>query len=367
MKKILAIIGTRPEAIKMAPVIRALKARGGCNVMTCLTGQHRDLASGILDLFDITPEYNLDVMELDQTLPHVTAKLILKIDELVQAKQPRWVIAQGDTSSVMAAALVAYYNKIKFGHVEAGLRTNDLYSPYPEEGNRRVADLLATKAWAPTQAAYNNLVKDGMAPERISLTGNTVIDALLYISERCPIPKKLAYLQDKKYALVTVHRRESFGKPLLDICDAIVELSKQHPDIGFVYPVHPNPNVQSVVQEQLKGFKNIHLLEPQSYADFVWLMKHSLFIMTDSGGLQEEAPSLKIPVLVLRDKTERMEGVKAGFSILAGREKDNIVRLTSSLISNIEAHTKTCAGQNPYGDGRASDRIAGDILDASNN
>lgn len=365
MKKVLNIIGTRPEAIKMAPIIRELRNwPEEVQSVTCLTGQHTTLLSGMLDNFDIVPQYNIHVVEGKQLLSKTFAKLITNIDEIIHLEKPDWIVAQGDTMSVVAASMLAYYNKVKFGHVEAGLRTGDLYSPYPEEGNRLIADLFAKKLWAPTIKAADNLFKEGYGEDRVNVTGNTVIDALLYTSSRVTAPQNLEPFKDKKNILVTVHRRESFGENLLEICSAIRELSVNYSDVEFIYPVHPNPNVHDVVHVELKGYRNIHLIPPLGYTDFIWLLKHSYCVLTDSGGVQEEAPSLNIPVIVLRDKTERPEGIEAGVSILAGRQKDNIIRHVSNLITDRHLYQKMAMGANPYGDGKAALRIVEDIINA---
>lgn len=349
----------------MAPIIRELgNWSDEVKSVTCLTGQHTTLLSGMLDVFDIVPQYNIHLMEEKQTLPKIFAKLITKIEEVVDYEKPDWIIAQGDTTSVVVAAMLAYYNKIKFGHVEAGLRTGDLYSPYPEEGNRLIADVCAERLWVPTSQAADNLFKEGYSKDRVHVTGNTVIDALLYTSARVTAPRKLEMFQDKKYVLITVHRRESFGESLLKICSAIRELGNAYPDIDFIYPVHPNPNVHDVVHVELEGYKNIHLIPPLGYTDFIWLLKHSYCVLTDSGGIQEEAPSLNIPVIVLRDKTERPEGVTAGVSLLAGRRKEDIIHHVSTLLTDRHAYQKMAMGANPYGDGKAALRIVEDIINA---
>lgn len=363
MKKVLSIIGTRPEAIKMAPVIRELEKHVDQVIsVACLTGQHTSLLAGMLDNFDVSPDYSLSLGDECQTLPKIFSSLVSKINEVIEKESPDWLIAQGDTTSVVAGAITAYYNKIKFGHIEAGLRTYDLYSPYPEEGNRLIADSCAEKLWAPTASARENLLKEGYLESRIHMTGNTVIDALLYTSERVQTPPELKEFKSRKFILVTVHRRESFGENLLEICDALKELSAIYPDISIVYPVHPNPNVHDVVYAQLSGYKNIYLLPPLAYADFIWMMKHCFLVLTDSGGIQEEAPSLRIPVVVLRDKTERPEGVESGVALLAGRKRADIVRNVSILLTDEGRYKKMASGVNPYGDGRAAIRIVEDII-----
>ncbi len=365
MKKVLTIIGTRPEAIKMAPVIRELKRRSDdVRSVVCVTGQHTSLLAGILENFDISSDYTLVLDDASQTLPKIFANLFTNLNDVIQKEKPDWLIAQGDTTSVVAGSMAAYYNKIKFGHIEAGLRTYDLYSPYPEEGNRLMADVCAEKLWAPTSVAKENLLNEGYAESRINITGNTVIDALLYTAARVQTPAALKKFEGRKIILVTVHRRESFGDTLLDICDALKEISKKHPDFTIVYPVHPNPNVHDIVHAQLSGINNIELISPLGYVDFIWIMKTSFLILTDSGGIQEEAPSLGIPVLILREKTERPEGVKAGVAILVGRKKEEIVSYVSNLIANESVYKDMSSGVNPYGDGKAAHKIVEDIINA---
>lgn len=349
----------------MAPVIRELKRRSDeVKSVVCVTGQHTSLLSGMLENFDAYPDYTLALDEENKTLPRIFANLFTNLNDVLQKEKPDWLIAQGDTTSVVAGSIAAYYNKIKFGHVEAGLRTYDLYSPYPEEGNRLMADVCAEKLWAPTLMAKENLLKEGYSDSRINITGNTVIDALLYTANRVQTPKALEKFEGRKIILVTVHRRESFGDSLIDICDALKEISKKYSDITIVYPVHPNPNVHDIVYAQLSGINNIELIPPLGYVDFIWMMKQSFLILTDSGGIQEEAPSLGIPVLVLREKTERPEGVIAEVAILAGRKKENIVFQVSNLIANESAYKNMVSNLSPYGDGKAAQRIVEDIIHA---
>ena len=320
-----------------------------------------------LGAFHIKADLELDLMSSNQGLSEITARLLEGIDRVVQEVQPAWILAQGDTTTVMAGALVAYYRKSKFGHVEAGLRTNNLYSPFPEELNRRVADLVATRHFCPTDDAARNLEREGIAKERIQITGNTVVDALLEVAGRPYDWTKgpLARVpRDRRLIVVTAHRRESFGEPLHEVCLALGTLARQFAGekVHIVFPVHLNPNVRQPVHELLGGEPNIQLLEPLEYPAMVHLMKHASLILTDSGGIQEEAPSLKVPVLVMRDTTERPEGVQAGAVRLVGTNASTIVAEASSLLRNEKARLAMCSGANPYGDGKAAQRIVHELL-----
>ena len=366
--KILAIIGTRPEAIKMAPVISELKKLPNhFSSIVCVTGQHRQMLDQALELFNITPDYDFDLMRTDQTLAKLTANLFLYLDDVLNKENPNWVLAQGDTTTVLVSSLCAFYHKIPFGHVEAGLRTGDLHKPFPEEANRRIADSLATLFFAPTERARENLISEGLIQENIHVTGNTVIDALLDIVSR-PYDWKVGPLadipHDKRIIFITAHRRESFGKPFEELCAAIRELAIEFHDKGviFAYPVHLNPNVQAPVRAILSGIDNIYLLPPLDYLASVQLMKNSTLILTDSGGIQEEAPSLRVPVLVMRDVTERPEGVEAGVVRLVGTHKDRIIRETRRLLKDARAYNAMRTGINPYGDGRAAERIVSCLM-----
>lgn len=368
MKSILCIVGTRPEAIKMAPVIQALKKRPEqCRVLICATGQHREMLTQALTLFQLCPDYNLAVMTPNQNLASLTSRLLDGLEQVFDACKPHWVIAQGDTTTVLAAALAAYYRRISFGHVEAGLRTGDLFRPFPEEFNRRVADLVAARLWAPTPAAREALLREGVAPQRIVVTGNTVVDALRSVAAMPYDWSKgqLAKLMHiERLVLVTAHRRENFGPAMTAICNAVRSLAEAFSEDGvhFAYPVHPNPNVQQVVQESLTGIANVHLLPPLDYLAFVHLLKRAEIALTDSGGIQEEAPSLGVPVLVMRDKTERPEGVAAGCVRLVGTTEEGIVKAASAILRDHRARAAMRCAQNPYGDGKAGERIAENLL-----
>lgn len=353
----------------MAPVVRELQRRDDIKTTVVSTGQHREMLQPVFDDFQISPNIELDIMRPNQTLGSLTGRLFQEIDNALTSANPDWVLVQGDTTSVKVGALCAFYRGIKVGHVEAGLRSNDIYAPFPEELNRRVAGLVASKHFAPTEGAKFNLIKEHVKEDSIHVTGNTGIDALLQmarlVSQRPPVLRKEinAFLkQYPKYVLITGHRRENFGGGFENICKAIKCLSLKWPEIGFLYPVHLNPNVQEPVNRIISGQSNILLCEPQDYRKFVYLMSHSHIILSDSGGIQEEAPSLGKPILVMREKTERPEGVEAGCAELVGTSLDKIVRRVSSLLrDNGEYHNFTLA-KNPYGDGKASEKIVNELF-----
>jgi len=365
---VLSLIGTRPEAIKMAPVVKELeKHPERIRSVVCLTGQHREMAAPILSLFGIRPDYDLDVMQPNQSLSDLTARTLTRLDPIIEEVAPNWILAQGDTTTVLVAALASYYHRIRFGHVEAGLRTGDRYQPFPEEMNRHLADVLADRLFAPTERSRQALLREGIAEENILLVGNTVIDALLTtvalpydwsIGPLAHIPKH------KRLVLVTAHRRESFGEPLRNICLAIRELADkfQHLDVHFIYPVHLNPNVQIPVKEILTNVTGVSLIEPLDYLTLVHLMKQTELILTDSGGIQEEAPSLGVPVLVMRETTERPEGVEMGIARLVGTSKSRIIAETERLLMDRQALAAMVTRNNPYGDGKAAGRIVSALL-----
>ncbi len=368
MLKILSVVGTRPEAIKMAPVIKEL-ARHGDRVrsIVCVSGQHRQMLDQVLELFAIEPHYDLDVMKEDQGLSQLTASLFAGLDAVAEESKPDWILAQGDTTTVLVAALTAFYHRVAFGHVEAGLRTGNRHRPFPEEMNRRIADISAGFLFAPTERNRQALLREGCRDEDIVVTGNTVIDALLTVASRsydwsagplASIPR------DKQLVTITAHRRESFGASLREICLAIRALAIEFARLGvhFVYPVHLNPNVGQPVSEILAGLANVSLIEPLDYLAMVHLMKHSTLIMTDSGGIQEEAPSLNVPVLVMRDTTERPEGVEANVVKLVGTRMASIVGEGRRLLCDPAARAAMVTGRNPYGDGRSASRIVAAIL-----
>jgi UDP-N-acetylglucosamine 2-epimerase len=369
MKTILLLIGTRPEAIKLAPVIKVLKERDKeFNCLVCSTGQHHEMLTQALSDFSIKPDYNLELMQKGQTLASLSSKLFDSVDSLINKTKPDWVLVQGDTTTAMVGSLCAFYREIKVGHVEAGLRSFDISKPFPEEANRRVISVVANKHFVPTKKSYDNLIREHVNPHDIIISGNTVIDALLWminILKKSPpnLPNKVEDIINKKQliVLITGHRRESFGDGFLNICNAIKELAINYKDCQFIYPVHLNPNVQKPVNEILEGTKNVTLLPPLDYKSFVWLMDKSDLILSDSGGIQEEAPSLGKMVLVMRDNTERPEGVEAGVSLLIGTEKENIINHVSNQIELLQSQKNTNIKTNPYGDGDAAEIIVDNL------
>jgi len=371
MATVFNVIGTRPEAIKMAPVIAELrKYPNEIRCVVCATGQHRQMLDQVLELFAIRPDYDLDVMQPDQSLSRLTAALLTALDEVVEKVRPDWILAQGDTTTVAVASLVAFYRGVRFGHVEAGLRTNDRRRPFPEEINRRIADLLSDLYFAPTRQARDTLLREGVPEASIRVTGNTVIDALLDVASReydFSVGPLAGLPLNKRIVLITAHRRESFGQPFRDLCQAIRELALgfEGDGVHFVYPVHLNPNVRRPVGDILSNLANLSLLEPLDYLSLVQLMKRSTLILTDSGGIQEEAPSLGVPVLVMRDTTERPEGVEAGVVRLVGTSRQRIVEEAQLLLRDPTARRAMATKANPYGDGSAAARIVAALLETS--
>ena len=360
--KILIIFGTRPEAIKMAPLV--LRLRQSLEVKVCVTGQHRQMLDQVLGLFQIVPDYDLNLMKPNQNLANLTAEVLNGVTQILQKRKFDWVLVQGDTTSTMAGAMAAFYQKVRVGHVEAGLRTYNLNSPFPEELNRQVTSKMAQLHFAPTAESKQNLLKEGFSENNISITGNTVIDALLWVLEHST-PLDLALpidLQQSRMILVTGHRRENFGEGFQQICEALQTIAQQQPDVQIVYPVHLNPNVLEPVNRILSNLQNIHLLEPLEYPQFVHLMNQSALILTDSGGVQEEAPSLGKPVLVMRDTTERPEAVQAGTVKLVGANQRTIVDETIRLLNDSEAYRKMAFAHNPYGDGTACNKIMDTLM-----
>ncbi|MGE4315992.1 non-hydrolyzing UDP-N-acetylglucosamine 2-epimerase [Acinetobacter sp.] len=367
MKKVLLVFGTRPEAIKMAPLALQLKENNeSFETKVCVTGQHRQMLDQVLELFNLTPDFDLNLMKPGQTLSDVTSGVLKGLEAVFEEWLPDVVLVHGDTATTFAASLAAYYHKVKIGHVEAGLRTGDIYSPWPEEANRKLTGALANYHFAPTQSSYNNLIKENINPENITITGNTVIDALLKVKEKVETDHKIiadfkaqfSFLDEsKKLILVTGHRRENFGQGFLNICQALANIAQKYSDVQIVYPVHLNPNVQKPVNELLSGISNIHLIAPQDYLPFVYLMNRSYLILTDSGGIQEEAPSLGKPVLVMRDTTERPEAVEAGTVKLVGTDADLIEKSVTDLLVNTELYQQMAEAHNPYGDGTACQQI----------
>jgi UDP-N-acetylglucosamine 2-epimerase (non-hydrolysing) len=359
----LIVFGTRPEAIKLAPLIHQYRQHvENFEPIVCNTGQHRELVDQIIDYFELEPHENLAVMQPNQSLTSLTSELLTRLDQVVDKYQPDCIVAQGDTTSVMTASMLAFYRRIPFVHVEAGLRTNDIYSPWPEEFNRRVSGLVANVHCAPTGRAVCALLNEGIDRSKIFLTGNTVIDALMWSVEQerendAQWREKYRYLGRHRVVVITAHRRESFGEGFSNICRAILQLAEKFPDVQFVYPVHLNPNVQQPVRQLLGDCANIHLLPPASYPEFIWLMDRCDMLLTDSGGVQEEAPSLRKPTLVLRQTTEREEAVEAGAVQLVGTDVSVIVGAASRLLTDSNAYRKMQVERSPFGDGLASKRI----------
>ena len=368
-KKILIVFGTRPEAIKMLPLVRTLRADPDFDVRICVTAQHRQMLDQVLDLFEVKPDYDLDIMTTAQGLTGITTAVLTRLAPVLAQTAPDWVLVHGDTTTTMAASLAAFYRKVAIGHVEAGLRSGNMLQPWPEEMNRRVTDVVAAAFFAPTEGARQNLVRENVPAARIHVTGNTVVDALHDVVGMIATRPGLAAELDARFSfldpgrpilLVTGHRRENFGAPFLSLCEAIAELVRAHP-IQVVYPVHLNPNVQEPVRAVLGGVDHVHLIEPLDYLPFVHLMQKSHVILTDSGGIQEEAPSLGKPVFVMRNVTERPEAVEAGTVRLVGTDRDRIFGAVSEVLTDAAAYDRMSRAHNPYGDGNASARIA-DIL-----
>ena len=359
--RILTVVGTRPEAIKMAPVVAVLRGRAWADVTLMSTGQHRELLDQVLDAFALVPDVRLDVMQPNQSLPELTARLIVAIDAYLRESPHDAVLAQGDTTTVLAAGLVAFYHRIPFGHVEAGMRTGDMLRPFPEEMNRVLASRLARWHFAATESCQQNLLREGIGARQIFVTGNTVIDALHDAVRRIG-PAAPAKGSGERMVLVTMHRRESFGDPMREAIRAIRTLADAREDVRFLFPVHPNPNVRALIQEGPGTHARITLTDPLGYLDFVRAMRDSSLILTDSGGVQEEAPALAKPVLVLREETERPEAVEQGVARLVGTDCDAIVAQVNELLDDPTAYARMAIGRSPYGDGQASMRIA-DVLE----
>jgi UDP-N-acetylglucosamine 2-epimerase (non-hydrolysing) len=364
-KKILVVFGTRPEAIKLAPVIHELRRRSdrfACQL--CVTAQHRQMLDQVMDLFELKADFDLDIMGANQTLAQITIRALQGLDRVITKTSPDVLLVQGDTTTSFCGALAAFYHQVRVGHVEAGLRTGNKRAPFPEEVNRRLVTQVTDYHFAPTEHAQKALLAEGVPADLVFLTGNTVIDALLWVRERVrqsppSLPADLLQALDgRKVVLVTGHRRESFGQGFENICEAIREIADTHPEVAFVYPVHLNPNVQEPVNRILRGHERIHLIEPLPYASFVWLMNCATVVLTDSGGVQEEAPSLGKPVLVMRETTERPEGVAAGNARLVGVRRESIVGELHKLLSSPAECVAMSAAKNPYGDGLAAMRIA---------
>ncbi|KHK54542.1 UDP-N-acetylglucosamine 2-epimerase [Burkholderia sp. A9] len=374
--KILTVFGTRPEAIKMAPLVHALRGKPGVECRVCVTAQHRQMLDQVLELFEITPDYDLNLMKAGQTLQSITCDIVSEITPVLESFRPDYVLVHGDTTTTFASALAAFYLKIKVGHIEAGLRSGDMYSPWPEEGNRKLTGQLADIHFAPTDASRENLLAERVHDEDIIVTGNTVIDALLTVTQRLDRDVMLQrQMRDafpmlragRRMVLVTAHRRENFGDGIRNICRAIRQLAAQYSDVDFVYPIHLNPQVKLPAEEILADIANVHLLNPQEYLPFVYLMSRSTIILTDSGGIQEEAPSLGKPVLVMRDTTERPEAVAAGTVRLVGADSHRIVAACRELLDDPVRYEEMARAHNPYGDGRACERIVKQLAGGNDN
>jgi len=364
--RLLLVFGTRPEAIKMAPVVQALAARPGeAEHVVCVTAQHREMLDQVLAWFAIEPDVDLNLMRPDQTLPDLTARALTGITKVIEDVQPDVVLAQGDTTTVMATALAAFYQRVPFGHVEAGLRTHDLYNPFPEEVNRHLASVLATYHFAPTRTAVDALLAEGIDASQIHQTGNTVIDALQWtVAQPHRLDLDLPLDGPERLILITAHRRESFGQEFENICHALRQLAERNPGVRLIYPVHLNPNVQEPVYRILSGVERVHLIDPLPYPDFAHLMNRSTLIVSDSGGLQEEAPALGKPVLVMRQTTERPEAIEAGTARLVGTDTQRIVTEAERLLDDPDAYAQMANAVSPFGDGHAAERIVNILLKA---
>lgn len=374
-KKIILVFGTRPEAIKMAPIIHLLKTEPDqFELKVCLTSQHRQMLDQVLNIFQINADIDLNLMKVNQNLSNLTSLILTEMGDVFVKYKPDIALVHGDTTTTLATSIAAFYNSIPIGHVEAGLRSNDLLAPYPEEFNRQITGKIAKLHFAPTELSKKNLLSEGVHESLISVTGNTVIDALYWVLKRIEKDKNLQKnldnslnsnlsfdFKNKDFVLMTAHRRENFGNGFLEICTAVKELAKKYVDINFVYPVHLNPNVSKPVYEILRGFDNIHLIKPLEYESFVYLLKYSYLVLTDSGGIQEEAPSLGKPVLVMRETTERPEAVNVGTVTMVGSNYKRIINAVSRLLDDKKYYLRMSRAHNPYGDGLAASRIV-DVL-----
>jgi UDP-N-acetylglucosamine 2-epimerase (non-hydrolysing) len=376
MKKVLIVFGTRPEAIKMAPLVKAFKSEVLLQTRICITAQHREMLDQVLETFNIKPDYDLNLMKANQDLYDITSRVLMGMREVLNDYAPDIVLVHGDTTTTFATALSAFYQKIKVGHVEAGLRTGNIYNPWPEEANRKLASQITTFHFAPTLTSKDNLLKENVDSEKIIVTGNTVIDALFHILEKITTTPLIEHeitneiklsgfanfpINQRRMILVTGHRRENFGEGFINICNALKEIAILNPDIDIVYPVHLNPNIQAPVNKILSNIKNVYLIAPLRYESFVYLMNKSYFIITDSGGIQEEAPSLGKPVLVMRETSERPEAVDAGTVTLVGTDPKKIIQHAQLLLDNTAVYQRMAEAHNPYGDGKACNRIVSHI------
>jgi UDP-N-acetylglucosamine 2-epimerase (non-hydrolysing) len=372
MKNVVVIVGTRPEAIKMGPVILALRAKKEICVTVCSTGQHRDMVANSLGIFNLTIDVDLDCMVSGKGLSYLTSRILCEVGDLIDRTQPDLILVHGDTATTLGASLAAFFNKVKIAHVEAGLRTGNLYSPWPEEANRVLVSRIASVHFAPTEIARENLLREGIIESNIIYTGNTVIDALQYVKSliecdsdlRVQLRSDFLNLNfDRSIVLITTHRRDNFGNGLNSIIQAVQELASQNPAVQFVLPTHPNPQVKLPIEKALSNIHNIYLIKPQEYLSFVYLMMHASLILTDSGGIQEEAPSLGLPVVLMRDTTERPEAIDAGLVLMVGTDKSKIVERVNYLLRETVRVSALKNFQNPYGDGRAAEIIASWVVD----
>lgn len=365
MSKILILIGTRPEAIKMSPLINILRNEGNHEVVLCVTGQHKELLYQALDVFGVKPDYDLEIMQVNQTLANITELVLHKIDAMIKEIEPNLILVHGDTTSAFAGALAGFYNQVKIGHVEAGLRTHDIHLPFPEEFNRQAIDMLCDYYFAPTEYSRQNLLAEDRDAEHIYITGNTGIDALAYTVKDDYTHEELEWVADSDLILLTAHRRENFYEPMAEMFSAVVDIVDEFPNVKVILPVHKNPIVRKAAQEFLTSDR-IHVIEPLDVFDFHNFMARSKLILTDSGGIQEEAPSLNKPVLVMRDSTERQEGVASGTLKLVGTSRPNIVAAARELLTNEGMYAKMASSKNPYGDGKASERVAAILTEILN-
>ena len=363
MIKVLSIFGTRPEAIKMAPLVKELEKRNEIKSIVCVTAQHREMLDQVLEVFDIKPDYDLNIMKKGQTLSEITSRVLLGLEEIIQKEKPNIILVHGDTTTTFAGALAAFYNGVDIGHVEAGLRTWNKYSPFPEEMNRQMVDRMTDMFFAPTEVSKTNLLNEGIEDNKIYITGNTAIDAMKYTVKEDYNNEVFDWLGDSKFILLTAHRRENLGEPMRNIFKAVRRIVLNNEDVKVIYPIHMNPIVRKIAKEILEGIDRIKLIEPLEVFDFHNFINRSYLILTDSGGIQEEAPSLGKPVLVLRNTTERPEGIEAGTLKLVSTNEETIYKETINLLNNKEEYNKMSKASNPYGDGNASKYIVDAIID----
>lgn len=363
MIKVMTIFGTRPEAIKMAPLVKELESRKEIECIVCVTAQHREMLDQVLNIFDIKPKYDLNIMKTGQTLTEITSRVLTGLDEVIKKEQPNIILVHGDTTTTFAGALAAFYNQVDIGHVEAGLRTWDKYSPFPEEANRQMVDRITDMFFAPTEVSKGNLLKEDVNEDKIYITGNTAIDAMKYTVSENYNNELFDWIGEDKFILLTAHRRENLGEPMYNIFSAIKRIVLENKDVKVIYPIHMNPRIRAIADEVIGDIDRIKIIEPLEVVDFHNFINRSYLILTDSGGIQEEAPSLGKPVLVLRNTTERPEGIEAGTLKLVGTDEDIIVDETNKLLNNIDEYNKMSKASNPYGDGTASMQIVDAIIE----